>query len=185
LFIGDLLQLPPVVKREEYNTVGKYYETLYFFEARALQNDKPVYIELEKVFRQQDPKFIDLLNNLRHNKITQHDIEILNQHYQPPGSDSNSDKAIFITTHNKLADEINQQELDKIDEKPTSFKATVHNDFKPHMYPIEPELKLKKGARVMFIKNDYSGEQRYFNGKIGTVTGFEEDGPIVSFEDGT
>src|SRR6056297_78031 len=185
LFIGDLLQLPPVVKREEYNTVGKYYETLYFFEARALQNDKPVYIELEKVFRQQDPKFIDLLNNLRHNKITQHDIEILNQHYQPPGSDSNSDKAIFITTHNKLADEINQQELDKIDEKPTSFKATVHNDFKPHMYPIEPELKLKKGARVMFIKNDYSGEQRYFNGKIGTITGFEEEGPIVSFEDET
>lgn len=185
LFIGDLLQLPPVVKNEERATVGQYYESLYFFEAHALQQNKPIYIELEKVYRQVDQKFIGLLNNLRHNKITHEDIKTLNQYFDPKIQTDKTKEAIFITTHNRLADEINQRELDKIDEKVHTFDAIVDKDFQPHQYPIEPELRLKKGARVMFIKNDYSGEKRYYNGKIGTVTDFDEDGPVVKFNDGS
>ncbi len=185
LFIGDLLQLPPVVKREEWPWVGQFYESLYFFESLALQQNKPIYIELEKIYRQTDPKFIGLLNNLRNNILTREDVKTLNAHYKPDFEKKKNNEAIFITTHNKLADEINQQELNKLKGKAKTYHAATDGDFPPHLYPIDPTMKLKIGARVMFIKNDYSGQQRYFNGKIGTIEKFDEDGPVVTFNDGT
>ncbi|MFO7862780.1 MAG: helix-turn-helix domain-containing protein [Salinivirgaceae bacterium] len=184
LFIGDMLQLPPVVKQNEWPILSEFYSSMYFFNALALKDRPPLYIELEKVYRQSDDHFLGLLNNLRNNKITQSDIDTLNKHYDPEIETKGLTDAIFITTHNKLADGINSRELEKLKGKSKVYKAVVENDFPPNTFPIDQELKLKKGARVMFIKNDYSGEGRYYNGKIGTVTELDSDGPVVSFEDG-
>lgn len=183
LFIGDLLQLPPVVKQDEWNILQNYYKNLYFFNAISLKDEKPIHIELEKVYRQADQDFIEILNNLRNNKLTNKDIETLNKHYKP--NPSLNGEAIFITTHNRKADNINHNELKKLEGDSRTYHATIQKDFNESQYPIEPSITLKKGAKVMFIKNDYSGEQRYFNGKIGKITELDEDGPVVSFSDGT
>lgn len=183
LFIGDLLQLPPVVKSDEWPWLAHFYQSMYFFNALALRDNPPLYIELEKVYRQADPVFIDLLNHFRDNQTTPADIDLLNQYYDPDIEKKPLTDAIFITTHNKMADEINNRELEKLKGKIHTFKAIIEKEFQPGSYPVEPELHLKKGARVMFIKNDYSGNGRYFNGKIGTVTDFDEEGPIVTFDD--
>lgn len=185
LLIGDLLQLPPVVKNEEWPWLAHFYPSMYFFNALALKERAPLYIELEKVYRQADPTFINLLNKLRKNEINQTDIELLNKYYNPEIEKKPLTEAIFITTHNKMANDINSRELEKLKGKSNTFKAVVGKEFQPNSFPIELELRLKKGARVMFIKNDYSGNGRYFNGKIGTVTDFDEQGPIVSFDDGS
>lgn len=185
LFIGDLLQLPPVVKHEEKDYLEGFYNSMYFFEAKALQNNQPVYIELEKIFRQSDQKFINILNHLRDNKITQEDIEILNSHHKPSFKPSNDDGYVYLTTHNRKVDEINRTELKKLPGKSYFYDAEVKGDFKEYLYPVEYTLELREGAQVMFIKNDYSGEQRYFNGKIGTVTDLSDEHIEVSFNDGT
>ncbi len=186
LFIGDLLQLPPVVKRDEWNILSKYYKSAYFFESKALQASKPIYIELEKIFRQSDQTFISILNNLRNNQTTREDIRKLNQHYQTSINPKDAKGRVFITTHNRKADAINKQSLQKLPGKSYYFDAEVKGDFKEYLYPVDYTLELKTGAQVMFIKNDYSGEQRYFNGKIGEVTEIDDEwGIIVKFNDGS
>jgi len=185
LFIGDLLQLPPVIRKKEYQYLKAHYNSGYFFEAKALENQKPLYIELEKIFRQTDKRFIRILNNLRDNAITNEDIEILNQHHKPSFKPKSDEGYVFLTTHNHKADSINKNALQELPGKPVKFDAYVEGDFGEHLYPVEYTLELKKGAQVMFIKNDYSGEQRYFNGKIGTVTELTEDEVEVNFTDGT
>ena len=185
LFIGDLLQLPPVVKSEEKNYLRSYYRGVYFFESKALQNNTPIYIELDKIYRQTDLSFISILNNLRDNKTTQADIEILNKQYSPTLESGVKDGYIFITTHNHKAENINRQELNKLKEKSYSYDAEVKGDFNDYSYPIEYTLELKKGVQVMFIKNDPSPERLYFNGKIGKVSKLDKDSVEVSFEDGT
>ncbi len=185
LFIGDLLQLPPVVKHEEKEYLDGFYNSMYFFEAKALENNQPVYIELEKIFRQSDQKFISILNHLRDNKITQEDIEILNSYHKPSFKPSNDEGYVYLTTHNRKVDEINRTELKKLPGKSYFYDAEVKGDFKEYLYPVEYTLELREGAQVMFIKNDYSGEQRYFNGKIGTVSDLSDEHIEVSFNDGT
>jgi nucleoside-triphosphatase THEP1 len=183
LFIGDLLQLPPVVKQNEWNILSNYYSNLYFFNAHALNVEKPLHVELDKVYRQEDQAFIEILNNLRNNELNSKDIEVLNSFYNP-NAEINGE-AIFITTHNRKADSINKKELEKLEGESQTYKAIVQKEFNDSQFPIDPEITLKKGAKVMFIKNDYSGEQRYFNGKIGTILELDEDGPVVEFQDGT
>ncbi len=185
LFIGDLLQLPPVVKEEEWMVLRNFYEGIFFFNALAIREEPPLYIELEKIYRQSDPEFITLLNHFRDNQATQADVEILNRYYQPDFSPENDEGYIYLTTHNRIADEINRRELQKLGGKSQVFRAEIDKDFKEHQYPIDPEMELKEGAQVMFIKNDMSGEQRFFNGKIGTVTELGDDGIEVGFPDGS
>lgn len=185
LFIGDLLQLPPVVKDEEWNYLSPYYKGMYFFNARILQQNQPLYVELEKIYRQTDSTFINLLNNLRDSKIESADVELLNKYYKPDFEQKNNDGYILLTTHNRIADEKNLKALGDIDSPSFYFKATVEGDFSEHMYPIEQKMELKKGAQVMFIKNDYSGEQKYYNGKIGTVKEVDNAEVIVEFSDGS
>jgi hypothetical protein len=185
VFIGDLLQLPPVMKNDEKRYLNAYYPTGYFFEARALQQKQPIYIELEKIFRQTDPKFIRLLNHFRDNAVSPADLETLNQHYHPSFKPRSDEGYIFLTTHNRKADEINRNALDKLPGKSWHYQAEVEGDFGEHLYPVDYDLELKEGAQVMFIKNDYSGEQRYFNGKIGFVSALSEDYIEVSFNDGS
>ena len=185
LFIGDLLQLPPVVKHDEWEYLGRFYESIYFFEAKALKQSPPVYVELGKIFRQSDTTFINILNHLRDNQIAREDIDVLNQYCDPDVRPEEKKGYVYLTTHNKRADEINNRALAKLKGKSFKFKAEVTGDFTENIYPVEYTLELKLGAQVMFVKNDYSGEQRYFNGKIGTVTGLSDEDIEVSFDDGS
>ncbi len=185
LLIGDLLQLPPVVKEGEWNYLNPYYPGIYFFNAKALQQNKPLHIELNKIYRQSDKIFISLLNNLRDNSLTKEDIELLNKHYKPSFKPKRDDGYIFLTTHNRKADEINRQSLKDLPGKIFIYDAEIDGDFNEYLFPVEFKLELKKGAQVMFIKNDYSGEQRYFNGKIGLINYLSSDRIEVSFNDGT
>lgn len=185
LFIGDLLQLPPVVKDDEWTLLSHHYRSIHFFEAKALQRRPPVYLELEKIYRQSDPEFIALLNHLRDNEVTRQDIDRLNRHHRPGFSPSSGDGYIHLTTHNRMADEINRRELERLEGKRVAFECQVDGDFGEHQFPVDPVLELKEGAQVMFIKNDYSGNRAYFNGKIGTVTGLDDETIEVGFSDGS
>ncbi|TKC07630.1 helix-turn-helix domain-containing protein [Pedobacter frigoris] len=175
LFIGDLHQLPPVVKSNEWNLLGQYYKSVYFFDALALQQDPPVYIELEKIYRQADGVFIGLLNNLRNNQITPQDVALLEKYYQADFKPSLDDKYITLTTHNNKADTLNKQRLEELKSPSYLYRAKVEDEFSEYAYPAENILELKVGAQVMFIKNDPTGEQRFFNGKIATVTELRTD----------
>ncbi len=185
LFIGDMLQLPPVVKNDEWQHLQRYYKSPYFFDAQVLQQYHPVHIELQKVYRQTDQDFVDLLNHLRDNKVTQADIDLLNRYYQPNFNQQNNDGYIQLTTHNAMADAKNRECLNALPGKTFSFKSRVQGDFKEHQYPLQETMHFKHGAQVMFIKNDFSGQQRFFNGKIGTITRINHDEIEVSFNDGS
>ena len=185
VFIGDLLQLPPVIKNEERKFLEPYYFSNFFFEARALKDEPPVYIELEKVFRQTDKQFIEILNHFRDNEVTRDDLKVLNRNYKPSFKPRPDEGYVFLTTHNRKADEINKKALKNLPGKTFRFDAEIEGDFGEHLYPIDYTLEIKKGAQIMFIKNDYSGEQRYFNGKIGVVSSISDDGIEVEFNDGT
>lgn len=183
LFIGDLFQLPPVVKPEEWEYLKPYYSDIYFFAAKALQHQQPVYLELDKIYRQSDDRFITLLNHFRDHQVSREDVDELNKRYSPDFQAQSTDGYIHLTTHNRKADAINRDALKELPGKLYSYDAGIDGDFNEYLYPVEARLELKEGAQVMFIKNDYSGEQRYFNGKIGTVTSLSEEEIGVSFED--
>jgi hypothetical protein len=181
LMVGDLMQLPPVVKHEEWHVLKKYYEGMYFFNAKVIQEMPPVYIELEHIFRQQDKLFIDLLNNLRNNKINHNDIAVLKDYVQPDFNPEHHEGYITLTTHNATADDLNSKALEALKGKSYQYQAAVKGNFPEHLYPLEEVLTLKKGAQVMFIKNDANFEKRYYNGKIGKVLDLTDENIIVEF----
>ncbi len=185
LFIGDLWQLPPIVKRDDVNFLKQYYSNFYFFNALALTENKPVYLELKHIYRQTDNDFIQLLNSFRTNTVTSTDLQLLNKQYRPDFKPEDNPGFIFLTTHNQKALTVNNDSLGKLKGKEFSYKASIQGDFNENLYPIEPKLVLKEGAQVMFIKNDYSGDQAYFNGKIGKVSELGSDFIQVSFNDGS
>ena len=182
LFIGDLMQLPPVVRNEEAGLLRAYYSSPYFFEARALKENPPIRVELDKVYRQQDQQFIDLLNRLRHNELEYEDVILLNTHFSE--SVSGLDGYIHLTTHNSKADKINATRLGALSTEAVTFTASIDGDFFENAYPNEYDLRLKEGAQVMFIKNDPSGKGQFFNGKIGTISSLDS-GIKVAFDDNT
>jgi ATP-dependent exoDNAse (exonuclease V) alpha subunit len=181
LFIGDLMQLPPVVKEEEWNVLRNYYSSIYFFDAQVLRNEKPVYIELDKIYRQSDNTFIDLLNNLRNNKVTQANIDLLNSYYKPNFDVTSALNTITLTTHNNKADTLNRSALQELKGKSYFFSANIDGEFNEYAYPVESYLELKLGAQIMFIKNDVSGKQQYFNGKIGIVSSLSDKEIEIDF----
>lgn len=184
LFIGDLLQLPPVVREEEKQWLQPFYPSLFFFHARALQKSPPILIELQKVYRQKDQSFVQLLNRFRHNQQTTEDIRKLNERCQPGIGQTETEGRIFLTTHNHKADRINQMRLRSLDQKEKIYSAIIEGDFPEKMFPVDLHLKLKKGAQVMFIKNDSSGEGAFFNGKIACVSHLNRNEIFVTFDDG-
>jgi hypothetical protein len=169
LLVGDLLQLPPVVKQEEWGLLQKHYEGMYFFQSKVMAQHPPVYIELTKVYRQQDEHFLSILNNLRNNNIEPYQLELLNEHVKEDFVARGEDSFITLTTHNHKASEINRLKLQEIDSPSLFYQAEITGEFPVHMHPMPDELELKVGAQVLFIKNDPSIDKRFYNGKIGTV----------------
>ncbi len=183
LFIGDLLQLPPVIKPEEWQYLQKYYIGIFFFNAQVLQEHAPVYIELNKIFRQDDETFIAVLNNLRNNTITLTDQELLNQYVRRDFDSTKEEGYITLTTHNAQADDMNQNSLLALKGKGYRYKAEIKGDFPNHIYPLDEQLELKVGAQIMFIKNDISFEKNFFNGKMGKIQSLSADEIEVYFPD--
>jgi hypothetical protein len=179
LFIGDLYQLPPVVKRQEEQYLSKYYPNYWFFQARALQDAGLVYLELDKIYRQHDDKFIYLLNNLRNNTVTREDIDQLNAHYKTAEEIEALQEVITLTTHNQKADDINETALEKLTTPSKKFQASITGTFPEHIYPVLATLTLKVGTQIMFVKND-AEERKYFNGKLATVIAMDNDSIEVS-----
>lgn len=175
LMIGDLHQLSPVVKEEDWNLLKDYYPNMFFFSSRALSKTKPVSVELKHIYRQADDKFIDLLNSVRKNEIDQRVLNKLNERYIPDFHPRDDEGYIILTTHNKTASDINEVKLSEIDNPAKVFTALIQDDFPEYSYPTVPELEIKKGAQVMFVKNDSSRDRLYYNGKIGVVTNIDDD----------
>ncbi|MCD8182283.1 MAG: AAA family ATPase [Bacteroides sp.] len=170
LMIGDLQQLAPVVKDEEWQMLKEYYDTPYFFSSRALKRTEYCTIELKTVYRQSDGAFLDLLNRVRENRCDAQVLEALNRRYQPGFQPRKEEGYIRLVTHNNQAQRINDAELAQLPGRSYTFRATIDKKFPEYMYPTDEVLELKQGAQVMFVKNDSSGEHRYYNGMIGEVT---------------
>ncbi|GEP49995.1 helicase [Flavobacterium noncentrifugens] len=181
LFIGDLLQLPPVVKDEEWRTLRNYYKGKFFFNSHVIQQNPPLYIELSKIYRQTDDTFISVLNNLRNNQITNEDIQTLNQFVKPDFDLKNNPGFITLTTHNSKADQINAKAIEELSGKLVQYKPEIVGEFPDKIYPVDENLQLKIGAQVMFVKNDPSLEKNYFNGKMGVIKSLSEQEILVHF----
>ncbi|MBI5858318.1 MAG: helix-turn-helix domain-containing protein [Sphingobacteriales bacterium] len=184
LFIGDMFQLPPVVKDAEWQLFGEYYDSPYFFSSQVIKEEPPLYIEFDKIYRQSEEKFIRVLNQVRNNELDEEGMSILESRFQPSFRRSKEDGYIVLTTHNEQARNINLSALQNLEGKAQQYEAEIKNDFPENAYPAEVMLYLKVGAQVMFIKNDTADRgKRYFNGKIGTVTKLEEDNIYVRSND--
>lgn len=179
LMIGDLQQLAPVVKEDEWKMLSHYYETSYFFGSRALQKTDYATIELKQVYRQSDPYFLSLLNHVRENKADTETLNALNQRYIPDFQPPKEDGYIRLTTHNYQAQQINDHELSLLPNPTFSFEAEITGNFPEYSYPTDQVLTLKKGAQVMFVKNDPSPEKLYYNGMIGEIYSIDSDGFII------
>ena len=186
LFIGDMYQLPPVIKDEEWMILKEYYDGPFFFHSKAVEHNHPLYIELKKIYRQKDQQFINLLNNIRNNEVDEINFELLHSRYIPSFKPKTEEKFITITTHNYKADAINQEELRILNGPEFSFKGDIVGDFPDHMLPTDLNLILKKDAQVMFIKNDTGEFRKYYNGKLATIISVTKDEIFVKMnEEGT
>ena len=174
LCIGDLHQLPPVAQNHEWNILQEYYPSPFFFDSHAVKEQQPVLIELDKIYRQKEESFVELLNKVRTNNMDAEDFEILHQRFIPGFRPGNDEKYITLTSHNKQADLINNSEIQKLHTPHFIYQAEVENEFPENQYPADASLMLKEGAQVMFIKNDVV-EKRYFNGKIGVVCSLDNE----------
>jgi hypothetical protein len=181
LYIGDLFQLPPVVSRDEWLLLKEYYNSPFFFDAKVIQEQPPIFLELKKIYRQQEATFIGILNNIRNNIITSDDLEKLHDHYQPDFTPPRDSNYITLTSHNARAEQINQAELGRLRGKLHAFEATVTGEFSDKAFPAEKNLQLKEGAQIMLIKNDKGESRRYFNGKIGTIKAITGDKITILF----
>ncbi len=170
LLIGDIQQLAPVVKPEEWALLSTHYQTPFFFSSQAYQQADVLSIELKKIYRQQNETFINLLEDIRSNQLNNQTLNLLNQRFQPDFEPPDDENYITLTTHNHTADRINEKKLNALKTKAYFFDAKIQGDFPEHLYPTEETITFKKGAQVMFIKNDSNPEKRYYNGKIGVIT---------------
>ena len=168
LMIGDLQQLTPVVTPTEEELLQRYYDTPYFFGSKALRSINYVTIELTHVYRQQDETFITLLNNIREGNVSESDLQRLNQRYDPTFQPKQGSDYIRLTTHNRMAESYNEDQLRNLPTRAYTFSAETEGNFPEYNYPTDFNLTLKVGAQVMFIRNDNIG--RYYNGRIGHVT---------------
>ena len=183
LFIGDLFQLPPVVKENEWQLLREFYTTPFFFESLVYKQASPLCIELKKVYRQSDEDFIHLLNRIRNNEVEEDDLQQLQQLYKPNFRYTTDNHFITLTTHNYKADDINARELKRLSGKEFICEAIVQDEFPDRNFPVEKSMRLKPGAQIMFVRND-TEEKKYFNGKIGVLSAIDhdDDGEFITVE---
>ena len=175
IFIGDMFQLSPVASDDEWRMLSQYYSSPYFFHSHVIQQQQPVYIELDKIFRQTNGDFIRVLNEVRNNCLSESGLKLLQSRYNPLFVPPSDDTYITLTTHNYKADQINAEEIAKIKGKIYTFDAEIQGEYPEKSFPTEKTLELKIGAKVMFLKNDTETPRRFFNGKIGMVESIDED----------
>ena len=183
LFIGDLYQLPPVVTDSDKQILDDNYKSPFFFDARVLQNCDLLHIELKKVYRQKQQHFIDLLNQVRNNTLTDDDLELLHRQYQQGFRPDIDEGYITITSHNYKADAINENALKALEGEAFIYKGVISGDYNEKNLPTEQLLKLKTGAQVMFVKNDSGEDRRYYNGRLATVERASADEITVRMKD--
>jgi hypothetical protein len=181
MLIGDMHQLPPVVKDQEWNILKNYYQGPYFFNSVVWQQVEAAEIELKKIYRQSDRAFLSLLNNIRHQQLDEYDYEKLQERYKPDFKPSEAGY-VLLATHNNKANSVNEGELRKLIGRTEMFEAEVEGDFPESMYPCDKVLQLKEGAQVMFIRND-SEEGKYYNGKLASVKSIVGEEITVTFQD--
>lgn len=181
VFFGDMYQLPPVCVNDEWFILKDYYSTPYFFSAKVFEKQEIVCLELDKIFRQKDEDFVEILNQVRNNNISKENFNRLNDRYTPDFDLENNQDFVVLTTHNAVSDDINESRLIDIDSKTFIFDAAIKGDFPEYLYPVEKQIVLKKGARVMFTANDHINPERlYYNGKMGTVVELEDNNVYVT-----
>ncbi|MCD7973233.1 MAG: helix-turn-helix domain-containing protein [Candidatus Azobacteroides sp.] len=183
LYIGDMYQLPPVAQNEEWELLKEYYKTPFFFHAKAVEESPPLYIELKKIYRQNEQAFIDILNQVRNNEATKATLEKLNERYNPDFTIPENENYIVLSTHNYKTEVINNSELEKLPGKPKKYLGEMKGSFSDSSLPTEKELCLKKGAQVMFVKNDTCEPRRYYNGKLGTIIDMDDEKVCVQLTD--
>ncbi|MCX8532761.1 helix-turn-helix domain-containing protein [Chryseobacterium luquanense] len=172
LFIGDLYQLPPVVRDE--HVLKMFYNSPFFFDSLAIKDIPLLTIELTKVYRQTDQEFLEILNAIRDGDVANINFNHLNERYDP-SFEAGEEPYVYLCSHNKMADDINQEKLKDIKVSPKSYEAKLFGEFKENQFPNEQFLELKIGAQVMFIRNDITGEKKYFNGKLGEISSLDEN----------
>lgn len=184
LMIGDVHQLAPVAKPDEWELLAPYYKSVYFFGSHVLQKTPYLCVELEHIYRQHDQDFISLLNKVRDNRMDAECLQLLNQRFKPDFHPDDREGYITLTTHNYQADQINETKLEALPGKSIVFEAELEGIFPENTYPTKETLELKVGAQVMFVKNDPSPEKAFFNGKIGRLAAIDEENETVSVECG-
>jgi len=175
LMIGDLQQLAPIIKPDEWPLLEPYYETGFFFSSQVFRQSQTICIELKHIYRQTNEHFIKILNEIRDNRLSDTSALALNKRYISGYKAEKDTGHITLTTHNAKAQRINDEQLGLLKSKPHTFEAEVNGLFPEYSYPTEESLKLKKGAQVMFVKNDSSQKKEYYNGKIGVITRIDDD----------
>ena len=179
LFIGDLYQLPPVVREE--SILNKYYPSIFFFNSIAIKKISLISVELTKVHRQKDEKFLKILDDIREGNQYKIDFDELNRRYQPDFNPK-AKSYVYLTSHNNIAQEINHQKLDELKGESYTYRALIKGNFPENQYPNDEKIELKVGTQIMFIRNDASSERRYYNGKLAKVTKLSERGIWVQIE---
>lgn len=167
IFVGDLYQLPPVVTNTERQLFSQHYASPFFFSAHVFKQLELEMIELDKIYRQKDQAFIDLLNSIRNNSIEANGLQHLNQRHLADFEPLKDEFFIHLTTTNKMADQINDEHLDKLPGKAITHSAVTHGDFGEEYYPTSPKLQFKVGAQIMLLNND--SKKRWVNGSIGII----------------
>ena len=186
ILIGDTFQLPPIADLEQWEILKDFYDSPFFFSSKVVKDNKPIYIELKKIYRQKEHEFIDLLNKIRVNQITDVELNKLNQKYNPAFSDNGSDNHIILSTTNAQVNQTNTTKLGELKSELKIFEGEITGTFQKdirgnYVLPTELNLHLKVGAQVMILKNDTGEFKRYFNGKIGKVSSLDKDKIIVEF----
>jgi len=182
VLIGDNFQLPPISNQEDWSILGQFYKSPFFFSARVMLEQKPLYIELKKIYRQTDQDFIELLNRIRISRLQPSDLELLNSRYLHGFIPEKEEEYIILATHNRMVEETNERKLYEINEPLHRFEAMVDGVFPQNSFPADEILKLKEGAQVMFLRNDRN--KRYYNGKIGHVLEISDEGIVVALPEG-
>ena len=188
ILIGDTFQLPPIADFEQWEILKDYYQSPFFFSSKVVIDNKPIYIELKKIYRQKEQEFIDLLNKIRVNQISDLELNDLNKKYNPTFSSNGLINHIILSTTNAQVNQTNATKLDELTTELKIFEGEITGIFPKdsrgnYVLPTEQNLHLKVGAQVMILKNDAGEFKRYFNGKIGKVASLDENRIIVEFSD--